>query len=71
MLSVMTVASKNMLRICVAGGCFIQTSESINLHKFPIKDNKRCVLWNRFVRVKRVDWTGPSAHSMFRLLSSI
>ncbi|KAI0208154.1 hypothetical protein LSAT2_005075 [Lamellibrachia satsuma] len=29
-----------------------------------MKDRKRCGLWNRFVRVKRADWTGPSAHSI-------
>ena len=53
-----------MPRICIAGGCSNQTSETVSLHKFPIKDRKRCALWNRFVRVKRADWTGPSAHSI-------
>ena len=29
-----------MPRICVAGGCSNQASETVSIHKFPIKDSK-------------------------------
>ena len=55
---------------CAAGGCTNKRpdsgytpSESVILYTFP-KDSERCALWDKFIRVKRADWT----HSTYSVL---
>ena len=53
-----------MPKKCCAANCSNQKSSTISLHHFPLKDSKRLAAWNRFIRVKRADWKGPSPHSV-------
>lgn len=53
-----------MPKSCVAGGCSKKNSDGVSLHKFPLTDSHRLALWNRFMKVRRADWVGPSEHSV-------
>ena len=49
---------------CCAAYCSNRKSSRVSLHRFPLKEKKRLAAWNRFMRVKRADWKGPSRHSV-------
>ena len=50
------------MNVC-SGCCSNKASASVSLQNFPVDDVKRDALLNRFIRVTRANWAGPSAHS--------
>ena len=52
-----------MPKRCVPGGCSRGTEAGISLHTFP-KDPIRRAQWSQQVALQRVDWTGPTDHSV-------